>query len=416
MKLSFGWCAVAASVMALGASGAQGQSVDDGRYTLSDPFVSVEPEQGVRFQADALIWSRNNSGNAGPIISGPDTFSLNPLSNGYVGGYRVGGSWLIDQNYEFEGVWTWFSDWTSNASGVLGHAIAFNGGTSSTLVDPSGTANAVNAGTYFRSIHDAAMDPLANPTIQNYAFLKKGATATLFSDSQLYDVQANFKTRISAEQPFSFGVGYRNIRLVEETGADISGQFGTNDIPGGGNTHNILTDSALTAHGVSHLGGAADGFTNTLGSPTQLSLLWNGATANQLNGVQGTCDAWLLQRGIFTLEGVFRAGVFYNRMSGTVRETYAASGGDNSVYGRILSDQRDVVSFASNIGVNGLFQIYRNCRFRAGYEVMFLTNAAQSGNQQSGVSLNSLGVASYSVQGGSTVILHGARFGLEVLW
>ena len=47
---------------------------------------------------------------------------------------------------------------------------------------------------------------------------------------------------------------------------------------------------------------------------------------------------------------------------------------------------------------------------------MFLTNMAVAGNQQNGISYNSLGNASYSVQGGSNIFFHGARAGLELIW
>lgn len=415
MKSPFGWCVVAACLATYGVATATAQDVG-GDYAWSEPFAGTEPAAGFRVQADALIWSRTDGRSSGPIIGGPESFSLGGLSNSYVGGYRIGAAWLIDPNYEFEGVWTSFADWTADSGGVLSRAISFNDGQASVLVDPTGNANFINRGTFFRPIHDAAMDPLALPAIQNYAFLNPGSTYSLYSTSNLYDIQANFKTRRSFEQRFSFGVGYRNIRLDEGTSALITGVFGTNDLPGGGDTHTILTDEALTGNGLTLVSGAADGWTDTLGDTTTLALLWDGATTNNLNGVQGTVDASLWERGIFTLEGVLRAGLFYNRMSGSVRELYAGGGADDSVYERTFTDQRDAVSFASNIGLNGVVQLSDAIRFRTGYEVMFLTNVALSGDQQSGITYNSLGDASYAVKGGGSVVLHGLRIGLEMIW
>jgi hypothetical protein len=418
MKSPFGWCVIAAGLLTSWTAVAVAQTgfTDDGSYQLSEPFSGPEPDAGFRVQADALLWTRSDSGSSAPVIGGPQTFALNGLSNNYVGGYRIGGAWLIDPNYEVEGVWTSFADWTASGGGVLSRAVAFNGGTASPLVDPSGNANFINRGTYFRPVFDAAMDPLANPAIQNYDFLKGGSTYSLYSTSKLYDVQANFKTRRSAGQWLSYGVGYRNIRLTEGTTAEVSGVFGTNDIPGGGFTHNTLANDALTAHGLSLISGAGNGWTNTPGSTTTLALLWNGTTTNQLNGLQGTVDAALFERGFFTLEGVLRGGLFYNRITGTVREVYAGGGADNSVYGRTFTDQKDAVSFAGNIGLNGLFRLNNNIQFRTGYELMFLTNTAESGKQQSGISYNSLGTASYSVQTGGSVVFHGLRAGVEVVW
>lgn len=425
MKSPIGWCLIVAGLLASWTAVAIAQSDGDAEdteeedcsnYQLSEPFAFVEPAAGFRFQADALYWTRTNSGSNNPVIGGPESFSLGSLSNNYVGGYRIGAAWLIDPNYEVEGIWTSFSDWTANSSGVLNRAISFNNGQASPLVDPSGNANFINTGTFFRPVFDAAMDPLANPAIQNYDFLKGGSTYAMYSTSTLHDFQANFKSRRSADRRFSYGIGYRNIQLNEGTSALVSGVFGTNDLPAGGTTFNTLSDAALTAHGLTLISGAADGWTNTPGSTTTLSMLWNGTTRNQLNGLQSVVDVALLERGFFTLEGVLRAGIFYNRMSGSVREVYAGGGADNSVYGRTFTDQRDAVSFASNLGLNGVFRINNHLCFRTGYEAMFLTNAALSGNQQNGITYNSLGTASYNVQGGSTVILHGVRAGMEVVW
>lgn len=385
---------------------------------MAEPFGFAEPDAGVRFQADALLWARTNPSGSSPIIGGPDSFSFGALPDtNYVGGYRLGAAWLIDPNYEFEGVWTWFTDWNSTAGGVLPHAIAFNGGVNSPLVDPTLNANFISTGTFFRPLFDAAMDPLTNPTLPNFAFMNPGSTYSLYSTSTLYDVQANFKTRAGACRRFSFGVGYRNIHFNESTSAIVSGTFGTNDIPGGGNQFNILQHDALVSHGLEHISGAADGFTNTTpGPPTSLSLFFNGATTNVMNGGQLTMDGPLMQRGIFTLESLVRAGIFFNHITGSVQELYAGGGVDDSVYGRQFTDERDVVSFAGNFGLNAVFQLGEHVRYRAGYEIMVLTNTALGPDQQAGISTNGVGISSYTVQGGSTVVFHGFRTGLEFIW
>ncbi|MEI8383050.1 MAG: hypothetical protein WCJ09_23215 [Planctomycetota bacterium] len=423
MKSPFQWCLVVIGLLAASTSAAMAQSDDEessedncSPYKLTKPFSDTEPDSGFRFTADVLIWTRTTSTTGTPVIGGPESFTLGGLSNGFVGGYRLGGAWLIDPNYEVEGVWTTFSDWTASNGGILSRAISFNNGQGNTLVDPSGNANFINTGTFFRPVFDAAMDPLANPAILNYAFLNGNSTYTLYSSSSLHDTQVNFKTRRTSGRRFAFGVGYRNVGFDESTTAVVSGTFGTNDIPAGGTTHTILTDQALTKHGLTLLSGAADGWTNTPANPMSLSMLWNGTASNQMNGIQGTTDATLLQRGPFALEGVVRKGIFYNRISGSAREVYTASGSDNSVYGRSFTDNRDVVSFVGNAGLNGVYSFNDFVRFRAGYEVMLLTNMAVAGNQQNGISYNSLGNASYSVQGGSNIFFHGARAGLEVVW
>jgi len=408
--LSFAW----AAGMGL-AQDAGPVPYEDSGYGFSESYIDG-PESGFRFQADGLLWSRTDVSSSGSIIAGPQAFSLNELSNGYVGGYRLGAAWLIDPNYEAEAVWTSFADWNATATGVLTRSIAFNGGTTSALVDPSLNANFINRGTYFRPVFDAAMDPLANPAITNYAFLQGGSTYTLYSTSELADLQVNLKTRRTLYERLSVGLGYRNIRFEESATALIAGDFGTNDLPGGGNTFNILTDAALTGNGLSLVSGAPDGWTNDPADLTTLSLQWTGAVTNQLNGFQGSLDGSLVEWGRLSLEGLLRVGLFYNRITGRVQEVYAGGGGDNSVYGRIFEDERDVVAFASNIGLNAVFQWNDHVRFRTGYELMFLTNVALSGEQQAGITYNSLGDASYSVQGDSSVVFHGLRAGIELVW
>jgi hypothetical protein len=380
------------------------------------PFT--EPDVAFRVQTDALFWARNNAFSGPPVIGGPETFNFGNLSNNIAGGYRVGLGYLIDPCYELEGVWTQFGNWTGNGGGVLSHAVAFNGGTNSTLVDPTGNANFINTGTFFRPIFDAASNPLANPAIQNYAFLNPGGTYSMHDALGLYDVQVNFKTRRNAEQRIAYGFGFRNIHVGDGANAGLSGVFGTNDLPAGGTTHNTLSNQALVDAGLTLLHGAG-GFTNGVATgapPTNLTFLWNGAVHNQMDGGQATIDANILQYGPFLLEGLVRSGLYYNQMTGTIQETYASSGGSTGVYGRTFTDNRQAVSWVSNLGLSGVVQLATYCRFRIGYEAMFLTNTALAANQQMGIVYNSLGKASYSLRDGSTLILQGGRIGLEFIW
>jgi hypothetical protein len=86
------------------------------------------------------------------------------------------------------------------------------------------------------------------------------------------------------------------------------------------------------------------------------------------------------------------------------------------VYGRTFTDDRQAISWVSNLGLNGVVQLSTYCRFRIGYEAMFLTNTALAANQQMGIVYNSLGKASYTLRDGSTLILQGGRIGLEFIW
>lgn len=385
-----------------------------------DGSLWTERESGFRIGADALIWTRSNSGGGGRIIGGPQGFDFDNIDYDAAGGYRINLAWMIDPNYEVEAVWTQFGEWNGNDSGILTRAVSFDGGEGSVIVDPTRNASFINRGTYFRPLFDAATDPLGatvNDETTEFEFLRSGSRYTLRQTSGLDDGQLNFKTRRTQGRRFNFGLGYRYLRLNESAVAAISGTFDAFDVDGdeaGVNGPNDqLSDEALTAHGLTRISGGG-GFNDPDSGGGVMTLLWDGSTANKLNGLQGVIDGTIIERGRFSLDGSFRSGLFYNHITASVVEGYSDTVG--SVYGRTFSDEKDTVAFAANFGVTAVVRLAERARLRAGYEFMWLTNVALASSQQQGIQYDALGRASYSVEDGDSVFLQGLKAGVEFEW
>jgi len=379
-----------------------------------------ERDTGFWVSAEALLWNRTQSTGGGTIIGGPESLEFGNQSYTYEGGYRLGLGWLIDPNYEVEGIWTQFHGWNAGSSGFLSHAISFDGGETSLSVDPSGAANFINRSTFFRSLYDSATDALsggANDETAEFEFMQPGSVYTMHQTSALEDGQVNMKTRRALGQRFRWGLGYRDVLLSEGSQVGITGTFDAFDVDGDEATTNEpndkLSGQALLAQGLTLLNGTGDFNDPSLGGGV-FTMFWNGTTRNQMNGVQGVVEGTLLERGRFSLDGNLRTGILYNRVQGTVFERYADS--VDSIYTRQFTDTDDRISFVSNLGLNAVIRLAERVRIRTGYEVMFLTNVALGPSQQQGLTYDGLGNASYAVQGNDTVILNGFNAGLELDW
>ena len=403
-----------------GANAQHVEPVGEPSEAAGDYFIWSERETGFWVSADALLWKRNNSGGSGNVIGGPEALRFGNDNFNFEGGYRLGAGWLIDPNYEVEGFWTQFGGWNANSTGVLLRGISFDGGQASPLVDPlPGNANFVNTTTFFRPLFAAATDSLGgtpNDETTEFEFMQPGSVYTLRRSSEMSDGQVNFKTRRTQGRRLSFGLGYRHISLSEAALVGITGTFDAFDVDGDetivDGPNDQLSGEALAAHGLlPEIGGS---FNDPSLGGDDFTMLWTGTASNQLNGLQGVLDGSIFERGRFTLDGNVRAGVFLNRAHGTIVERYSQTGG--SVYGRSFTDESDRASFAANVGLSGSVRLADRFLFRTGYEIMCVTNVGMAPSQQQGVVYNSLGNASYSVQTGDTLILHGLRAGFEYQW
>ncbi len=421
MKTPLVWTLVALCLSCSWACPAQAQSDEPDEEAIG-AFLWPDRETGFWLTTEALLWRRNNSGGSGPVIGGPESIRFGGTDYHNEGGYRVGVGWLIDPNYELEGVWTSFSGWSTGQTGILTRAISFDDGQASVLIDPTGDANFVNHMTFFRPLYDAATNPDiagggANDETDEFEFIRPGSTYTLKQTSNLYDIQMNVKTRRTEGQRYSFGLGFRHVTLSEAALARVSGTFDAFDIDGDeavvDDGNDQLSDAVLLATGLSLISGGGGFYDPSLGGGV-FTMLWNGTASNQLNGVQGTFDAAILQRGRFSLDGNLRAGLFHNRVRGTVTETYADS--LDSTYRRSFSGESDKLSLGANLGLSSSIRISERIKLRSGYEALFLTNTALGPSQQQGLAYDALGNATYSVQAADTLILHGLRAGIEMEW
>ena len=421
MKSPFTWSLVVFSLLCAWVPGAMAQPAEPA-VEADDYFILSERDSGYWLSADALLWKRNNSGGGGNIIGGPEALSFGNASFHHEGGYRLGAGWLIDPNYEIEGYWTQFGGWNASSSGVLLHAISYDGGEANSLVDPLSDGNFVNTTTFFRPLFDAATDSLGGPPNPNdetteFEFMQPGSVYTLQRSSEMSDGQVNFKTRRTQGRRFSFGLGYRHISLSEVAQVGITGTFDAFDVDGDeagvDDPNDQLSNEALTAHGLT-LSSGGGGFDDPSLGGGDFTMLWSGNANNRLNGLQGVLDGSIFERGRFSLDGNLRAGVFLNQAHGSIVERYSQTGG--SVYGRSFTDEADRASFAGNIGLSGSVRLAERFHFRTGYEVMCVTNVGMAPSQQQGVVYDALGNAAYSVQTGDTIILQGLRVGFDFQW
>ena len=421
MKSPLIWTLVALCLSCSWACPAHAQSDEPDEEAIG-AFLWPDRETGFWLTTEALLWRRNNSGGSGPVIGGPESLRFGGSEYHYEGGYRVGVGWLIDPNYELEGVWTSLSGWSTGQTGVLTRAISFDDGQASLWVDPTGDANFINQTTFFRPLYDAATNPDiagggANDETDEFEFIQPGSAYSLKQSSNLYDIQLNVKTRRTEGQRYGFGLGFRHVTLSEAALAQVSGTFDAFDIDGDevvvDDGNDQLSDAVLLATGLQLINGSGGFYDPGLGGGV-FTMLWNGTASNQLNGLQGTFDAAILERGRYSLDGNLRLGLFHNRIRGTVTETYADS--LDSVYRRSFEDESDKLSFGANLGLSSSIRISERIKLRSGYEAMFLTNTALGPSQQQGLVYDGLGNATYSVQAADTLIMQGLRAGIEMEW
>ncbi|MBM4076727.1 MAG: hypothetical protein FJ267_13950, partial [Planctomycetes bacterium] len=156
--------------------------------------------------------------------------------------------------------------------------------------------------------------------------MQPGSVYSMQQKSELSDAQLMLKSRRLTYNRFSFGLGYRHISFNESSSVAVTGIFDAFDIDGDeagvDDPNDVLSDAALTAHGLSALSGGG-GISDPSLITEDFTMFWGGKTQNRMNGIQGVVDAMILQRGRFELDGGLRTGIFLNRIQGSVAERYS---------------------------------------------------------------------------------------------
>ncbi|MGA2254205.1 MAG: hypothetical protein ABSG53_06040 [Thermoguttaceae bacterium] len=411
----------AASVRAQDSSSAD--QPPSGAPPVVDPWIQSTCGPRFSFQADWLWTTHANiSSETRNFIDGPDAASFDDLpglsgDNGYrLRGEARLGSWIV------EGVYSDFGGWDSwlnrNVDGV-----AFNANSSSVTGNWVGR-NYINPSTYFAPINRSASITTPVNTINdqfglgpNSSFATDPRPSLMAnSNSDFHMSEANVKWADYLVPTFGhglrLGVGYVNADFNQDAWVALSGTFRDVSPVNGG-----IPNSALTAPGGGNLflyagggTGFSDGILNGTGIPSQVLFTHRATTSNNFNGAQVLLDGDLLDFWRMDIGTTLKAGVFDNFAQGSIIETYSATNGDLSAYGRRYSDSRHELAFMGGIGLDVGYHVTDEIAIRVGYDILFLSNLALSQEQVNGIS----GTNSYHVQTDGTALIQSAHAGLEI--
>ena len=132
-------------------------------------------------------------------------------------------------------------------------------------------------------------------------------------------------------------------------------------------------------------------------------------TRNHLFGAQIGADGTVHQvSDRIRINGFLKAGVFYNNAN---QETFLLDPGGNGSLS--VSNSQKQAAFFGEAGLVAYVKITEHVSARAGYQVMFINGVAQPGNQ---LTLTNLATQTATLDTNSSILYHGANFGLEAAW
>ena len=129
-------------------------------------------------------------------------------------------------------------------------------------------------------------------------------------------------------------------------------------------------------------------------------------TIDNLYGGQAGIDMVILRQGALRVEGVGKAGVYYDsaarQRSSLVSNTFSAAS---------VSAADDRVAFVGELGLTGVYDVTSRLSLRAGYTMFWLGNVTAAADQ---VQANDLfGAGPGVIRDGASVFLNGITLGLE---
>jgi hypothetical protein len=348
------------------------------------------------FEADAIVLGRNNQGGSN-LVSGSQSLSTSQGSYGAEPGYRVGLGGVFD-NWQVDSSFTQISPWSTSSAGTFGGAVYFD----------SMPSTGPNVLSFDSVLQGAATNAFYGQDASN-EFLQGGTSFSTYSNSNYRDAEINIGSS-QMNRPWRLAAGYRNIQLDEKNGMFLSGVF---DSTGTG-----LSDNAITSTGATLISGDPDGFdaAGALNGTDTIRYSLDAQSKNELNGFQTTFGYRFLDGDWVTLEGIAKAGIYRNRMSGQVAETVAGAGNDDSVYQRILGDHKTAAAFAGNLGLRAIVGLTDYIDLVGGVEVLFLSGVALGPDQVGGVSQNAAGNYVYRVDNHGSIVAYGGTLGLRIFW
>jgi len=129
-------------------------------------------------------------------------------------------------------------------------------------------------------------------------------------------------------------------------------------------------------------------------------------TTNRLYGGQLGVEATLLCRDRLTLEGIGKAGVYYNDSG---QRTAFATGPPPVVFR--AADTGERAAFSAEVGIAGSYCLTGNFSLRASYSLLYLDSVALAADQIPATNL----ILGRGITSGGDVFYHGAMVGLEYL-
>ena len=368
--------------------------------------------QGTRFRADWLFLERDNDASSQTLIAGPDAFNSSADFD-IESGYRLFlGFGTVDFDVEFQ--YSRMDDWQDQRGAVLLNELSFDSEFANGVVIAAPPANTLN---FNSAIFTAAeyTDGMAIDELTEAELLDALSVAQYGVDTEYGDFEVTIKT--TRQNWYRVGLGYRNIQFDEANKLLVLGTFGAYDaddgaFPGGmigmNDPNDMLSHDALVAAGLTNTSGAAGGIlhgdTLLLGSAS--------TNYNDLNGLQITFDATLVDESIFLFDVFANLGLFHNQISSRLVESYTASrGGAPSVYQTVYSDSENDLAVAGQFGFRGAVKLTDHIKTYLGYEVLYIDGLALGPNQPRLTTFSTI-----PVSGDSSVLIHGGRLGVELVW
>lgn len=143
--------------------------------------------------------------------------------------------------------------------------------------------------------------------------------------------------------------------------------------------------------------------------------VYQNACTNDLYGGQIGADARLLTLGWFRVDGLVKAGAYYNNAVQT--STYATDDPANPGTASVTVGQSPAAcSFVGEVGITGVMPLTRNLDFRFGYLGLWLTGLAQPTQQLSGQTVTPGFPTTGTLTANGGTLLQGVTLGLEGRW
>ncbi|QDT33032.1 hypothetical protein [Thalassoglobus polymorphus] len=406
-----------------------------GMVTVTMLSLCQSGQAQVFFESDWLYYGRDSDSGRN-VINGPESKSLSEGDFDYTSGYRLtlGGS-LGD--FDVDASFSQLDAWESGSSGIFNNFISMDGvavpgdpGVFNSFADYTALNQAASYGSPMMGNNELTEGERLRP-FNDPIFGQEDLVYSTMNRSNFREFEINVGSRRNVNW-YRFSVGYRHIQLDERSGLTVGGVFDALDVDDGNpydgtindDPNNGLSNAALISTGMAHIGGSADGYDAffVTGDPMMaiapdlVAYQMLGKANNQLNGAQATVALRIINGEWITVEGIGKAGIYRNSLSGVIQETVVGSGNDDSVYRRTLSSSDTGAAFAGNLGLRSTVSLTDYINVIMGYEVLFLSGVALGAEQNDGLSTDLLGATRYQVQNDGTMIAHGSNLGLEILW